>query len=122
MVDVTHTAGFAAGFECMNAGPGRAGAAGVRDFSKVRIASLFAVLLAIVAVPILLNPLPPISDYINHLARMHIIATIGSDPDLHRYYEVDWQLIPNLMMDLIVPLLARTMNIYLAGQAYTLLS
>ncbi len=92
------------------------------DFSKGKIALLFLVLLAIVAIPILLNPLPPISDYINHLARMHIIATINSDPDLHRYYEIDWQIIPNLMMDLIVPLFVRVMNVYLAGQLYTLLS
>jgi hypothetical protein len=92
------------------------------DFGKGKIALIFVVLLAIVAIPILLNPLPPISDYINHLARMHIIATIGSDPDLHRYYEVDWQLIPNLMMDLIVPLFVRVVNVYVAGQIYTLMS
>jgi hypothetical protein len=94
----------------------------IADLSKGKIALLFIVLLAIVSIPILLNPLPPISDYINHLARMHIIATINTDPDLHRYYEVDWQLIPNLMMDLIVPLFVRVMNVYLAGQVYTLMS
>ena len=87
-----------------------------------KIAALFAVLLAIAAVPILLNPLPPISDYINHLARMHIIAAGNSDPFLHRYYEINWQVIPNLMMDMIVPLFERVMNVYLAGQTYTLLS
>jgi hypothetical protein len=92
------------------------------DLSKRKIAILFVALLAIVSIPILLNPLPPISDYINHLARMHVIATINSDPDLHRYYEIDWQVIPNLMMDLIVPLFVRVMNVYQAGQAYTLLS
>jgi hypothetical protein len=92
------------------------------DLGKAKITLFFVVLLAIVSIPILLNPLPPISDYINHLARMHIIATIGSDPDLHRYYEIDWQLIPNLMMDLIVPLFVRVVNVYVAGQIYTLMS
>jgi hypothetical protein len=105
----------------------RTSAAGARtprngDFSKAKIAILFVVLLAIVSIPILLNPLPPISDYINHLARMHVIATINSDPDLHRYYEIDWQVIPNLMMDLIVPLFVRVVNVYVAGQIYTLMS
>ncbi len=95
---------------------------GSGDFGKVKIAILFALLMAVVSVPILLNPLPPISDYINHLARMHVIATISSDPYLHRYYEIDWQVIPNLMMDVIVPQFERVMNIYLAGQVYTLLS
>jgi hypothetical protein len=100
-----------------------AGSGNVRtgEFGKFKIAMLFAVLMAIVSIPILLNPLPPISDYINHLARMHVIATINSDPDLHRYYEIDWQVIPNLMMDMIVPLFVRVMNVYLAGQVYTLL-
>jgi len=91
-----------------------------RAFSGSRIAVLCVILTAIAAIPIILHPWPPISDYINHLARMYVIATANSDPDLARFYEVDWQLIPNLMMDLIVPLLARVMNIYLAGQIYTI--
>jgi hypothetical protein len=118
MADVTHSFSFVpAGAVTRSASAPRAG-----DFSRTKIAVLFVVLMVIASIPILLNPLPPISDYINHLARMQVIATINSDPDLARYYEIDWQVIPNLMMDLIVPLFARVMNIYLAGQIYTLLS
>jgi hypothetical protein len=94
----------------------------VGDFGKGKIAILFTVLVAIAAIPILLNPLPPLSDYINHLARMQVIANVHSDPDLSRYYEIDWQVIPNLMMDLILPPLLRIMNVYEAGQLYTLAS
>ncbi|MGZ3312215.1 MAG: hypothetical protein ACXU8R_27240, partial [Xanthobacteraceae bacterium] len=54
-------------------------------------------------------------------SRMHVIATIRSDPDLARFYQVEWQVIPNLMMDLIVPVLQRVMNVYLAGQTYTIM-
>ena len=50
------------------------------EFSKSRIAILFALLMSIASIPIVLHPLPPIPDYINHLARMHVIATINSDP------------------------------------------
>ena len=118
MVDVTHFLNLAhTSFVAKNARAPRVG-----DFSRGKIAILFVVLMAIASIPILLHPLPPISDYINHLARMHVIATINSDPDLHRYYEIDWQVIPNLMMDLIVPLFVRVMNVYLAGQLYTILS
>jgi hypothetical protein len=92
------------------------------DFSNRQIATLFVVLATITAIPILLYPWPPLADYINHLARMHIIATIGSDPDLARFYEVSWQVIPNLMMDLVVPVLQRVMSIYAAGQVYTIAS
>jgi hypothetical protein len=92
------------------------------DFTDRQIAVLFGVLAAITVVPIILYPWPPLTDYINHLSRMHIIATVGSDPDLAKFYDVNWQIIPNLMMDLIVPPLQRLMNVYVAGQVYTIAS
>ncbi len=92
------------------------------EFTLGTVAALFVLLLAITAIPVVLHPWPPMSDYINHLARMQVIATIGTDPDLARFYEIDWQVIPNLMMDLIVPFMVRVMNIYVAGQTYTILS
>jgi hypothetical protein len=94
----------------------------VIDFTDCQIAVLFAVLVGITSIPIVLYPWPPLADYINHLSRMHIIATIGTDPDLARFYQVNWQIIPNLMMDLVVPLLERVINVYLAGQLYTIAS
>jgi hypothetical protein len=94
----------------------------ILDFSRGQIAALFVLFAAIVSIPILLHPLPPLADYINHLSRMHVIAAIGGDPDLARFYEVDWQVIPNLMMDLVLPVLVRVMSIYAAGQAYTIAS
>src|SRR5437879_5412648 len=89
-------------------------------FTLGAVAALFILLMAITSIPVVLHPWPPMSDYINHLARMQVIATINTDPDLARFYEIDWQLIPNLMMDLIVPQLARVMNIFVAGQIYTI--
>jgi hypothetical protein len=122
MLVLTHSPGFAPNFTPTDTAAAARRAPRAANFSKTKIAVLFAVLFAIAAVPILLNPLPPISDYINHLARMHIIAAGNSDPFLHRYYEINWQVIPNLMMDMIVPLFERVMNVYLAGETYTLLS
>ncbi|HEY1475368.1 MAG TPA: hypothetical protein VGF53_14930 [Pseudolabrys sp.] len=72
----------------------------------------------LISIPIWTHPLPPLSDYVNHLARMHVIATISKNPQLAHFYEIDWQVIPNLTMDLIVPLLARVMNVYMAGQIF----
>jgi hypothetical protein len=92
------------------------------DFTGRQIAAVFLVLAAITSIPILLNPWPPLSDYINHLSRMYVINAIDSDPDLARFYEIDWQVIPNLMMDLVVPLLQRVMNVFAAGQVYTIAS
>ena len=87
-------------------------------FSPPQIAVLFAALILLISIPIWTHPLPPLSDYVNHLARMHVMATLAKNPQLASFYEVHWQVIPNLTMDLIVPLLARFMNIYLAGQAF----
>jgi hypothetical protein len=131
MVDVTHFRGFRGEQRAGQPVPAGARPALLADepqssaraghFSNAQIAALFAMLVAIASIPVLLYPWPPLGDYINHLARMHVIATVRSDPDLARFYQVDWQVIPNLMMDLIVPVLQRVMNVYLAGQTYTIM-
>jgi hypothetical protein len=101
---------------------GQHGKSLVLDFSGLQVAALFVLFAFIAAIPVLLHPLPPISDYINHLSRMHVIAAIGRDSDLARFYQVNWEVIPNLMMDMILPVLVRTMSIYAAGQAYMIAS
>ena len=87
-------------------------------FSGPQIGVLFAAMTLLISIPIWTHRLPPISDYVNHLARMDVIATLAKNPQLAHFYEINWQVIPNLTMDLIVPLLTRFMNVYLAGQIY----
>jgi hypothetical protein len=96
-----------------------ADAGGVRALTVARV--FFAVALA-VSIPILFHPLPPLIDYINNLARAHIIATMASDIDFQRFYEIEWRIIPNLMMDLVVPAMSQLVGIYPAGQAFTLMA
>ena len=86
--------------------------------SGAQIGILFAALTLLISIPIWTHPLPPLSDYVNHLARMHIIAALQANPQASSFYELNWQVIPNLTMDFIVPSLARVMNIYTAGSAY----
>lgn len=81
---------------------------------------VFAGLLLMTAVPLFSVDVPPLADYINHLARMDIIASIGHDPVLARLYEIKWAIIPNLVMDLLVPPLVDTFGIYLSGQLFIL--
>jgi hypothetical protein len=90
------------------------------EFTGVQVAVLFAALTLVASIPIITHPLPPLSDYINHLARMHVIASIGRDADLARFYQIDWQIIPNLMMDLVVPRLTAFVTVYHAGQMFTI--
>jgi len=82
---------------------------------------VLAVATVVALAPVLVFPIAPLADYPNHLARMHVIATLGSDPDLARYYDIHWQIIPNLVMDLVVPVFARVTDIYHAGQVFTVL-
>src|SRR6478752_4870019 len=86
--------------------------------SGPQIAVLFGAFTLLISIPIWTHPVPPLSDYVNHLARMQVIATLAKNPKLAEFYEINWQVIPNLTMDLIVPTLARVMNIYVAGQVY----
>ena len=83
--------------------------------------ALFVALILLISIPIWTHPLPPLSDYVNHLARMQVIAELSSNHPIGRFYELQWQVIPNLAMDIIVPPLARLVNVYLAGQAFLVL-
>jgi hypothetical protein len=73
-------------------------------------------------IPVLTHPLPPLADYVNHLARTYVVNAIHFDRDLARFYTIEWQIIPNLMIDLIVPVLNWFANIYVAGQMFTILT
>jgi hypothetical protein len=92
------------------------------DLSGRQTAVWFLLLGFACAIPIMLHPLPPLLDYPNHLARMHVLATIRSDRHLSQFYEVEWQIIPNLMMDAVVPLLEPLIGVYHSGQLFIICS
>jgi hypothetical protein len=80
--------------------------------SHGRAVVLGFVLLSLIAVlPIASVHLPPILDYPNHLARMHILAALPGSADLARYYRVIWTAIPNQAWDALVPALAAIMPV-----------
>ncbi|HLO79004.1 MAG TPA: hypothetical protein VK196_21320 [Magnetospirillum sp.] len=85
-------------------------------------ALVFPLLLLAAAAPVLAGSVPPLADFVNHLARMHILAHVGSDPLLAELYRVQWTVIPNLIMDAVVPPLARAFGIYAAGQMFALVT
>jgi hypothetical protein len=76
-----------------------------------------AALLVAAISPVLLVELPAMPDYLNHLARMHVLAAAGT-PDANPFYEVRTALYPNLAMDLLVPPLARLIGVDLAGKVF----
>ena len=77
-----------------------------------------AILASIVLAPFLSVQIPALGDTLNHLARMHVLATLRHAPDLQRFYTIHWAPIPYLAMDAIVPGLARVLPIYVAGKIF----
>ena len=103
--------------------PSTPSAAGVarREWTAVQGVVIFMVFLLISVIPVLTHPLPPLEDYANHVSRMMVIADHGRNANLAKYYEIDWEMLPNLMMDLIVPVIAKFVNVYLASQIFTVM-
>jgi hypothetical protein len=81
----------------------------------------FVILLAVAVSPVFLVDIPAMPDFVNHLARMHIIATAGT-PEANPFYEVQWGPSPNLAMDLIVPTIGRLIGVDAASKAFIVVS
>ena len=79
--------------------------------------ALIAICTALI-VPLFVTTIPPLLDYPNHLARMAVLAAAGRDTDLAQIYAIDWHIVPNLGMDIVVPLLAQIMPLTLAGKIF----
>ena len=74
----------------------------------------FVLLSMIVLIPIASVSLPPILDYPNHLARMHILAALPDAADLARHYKAIWTPIPDLAFDAVVPALTAILPVEIA--------
>lgn len=82
------------------------------------LVSTYLALAMLLVVPILVTDIPLGVDNLNHLARIHVRAHIGADPDLARLFEVRETLLPYLGMDWLLTPLARLMPTLDAGRLY----
>jgi hypothetical protein len=85
------------------------------------VAAVYAICALIVLAPIATLGIPGFGDTLNHLARMHVLATIDHSADLQRFYRVKWTPIPYLAMDIVVPPLLQFLPIYAAGKLFMVL-
>jgi len=76
-----------------------------------------AAIVVVAICPVLLVALPAMVDYPNHVARMYVLAAAGT-PDANPFYEVNKTLYTNLAMDLIVPPLARILDVEAASKVF----
>lgn len=81
-------------------------------------AAAFVALLLVACVPLALTPLPPLVDYPNHLARMHVLAALSGSPTLRQYYALAWRPLPDLAMDVLVPPLLGAVSLSTAGKLF----
>lgn len=85
-----------------------------------RLGSAYAVLSIIALIPMFVSILPPCIDLPNHIARIHILATIGTDVDLQANYSAVWNLRTYFLPDLLLVGLAKVLPILWVGKVYIL--
>ncbi len=91
------------------AGPGRGGV----DGASLAISALCAVLLVGAIAPLTWVEIPAMLDYVNHLARMYLLAGPPNP-----VYLAHWRLYPNLAMDLVVPVMGRVIGVATAARIF----
>jgi hypothetical protein len=96
----------------------RAGLTRRRIGGRLLLAPLLLVLIAGLVAPLFAAPYVLLPDYPEHLVRMWIIATIDQNPLLQRYYAIEWQALPNLAMELLVPPLLGFVGLAAAGRIF----
>ncbi|MGH7232967.1 MAG: hypothetical protein ACREJU_16650 [Nitrospiraceae bacterium] len=94
----------------------------VNDLKSPQIIALAMSVLCVACVPLWLVEIPPLVDYPNHMARMHILVNVERSAWLSQYYEIRWAVLPNLAMDLVIPVLAKVMPLETAGKVFIALT
>jgi hypothetical protein len=78
-------------------------------------------LTAVAISPVFLVAIPAMADFLNHLARMYVIAADGT-ADANPFYQVHFALYPDLAMDILVPPLARFIGVPWATKTFLIIS
>ncbi len=79
---------------------------------------VYALAVVTMMIPLAVIDIPMIADYPNHVARMHILGNVNTETLLSERYDVHFDFIPNIAMDLIVPWLAKAMPLDIAGRLF----
>jgi hypothetical protein len=78
---------------------------------KAAHSAFYGALFALALVPVLGFDLLPLGDMPNHLARAFILNTLATDPDLQRYYAIEWRFFSFQSTDFILPLLTKAFGL-----------
>lgn len=86
------------------------------------VAAAYAALTIAVLLPILSVDVVPLANLPNHMARIHILAQIDTNPALAQHYRVNWAMQPNLAVDVLLTPLARVVSPLELGRWFTVLT
>ena len=86
------------------------------------LGALYLALGAVTLSPLLWVRVPPLVDFPSHLARMWVLVHGSEIPALASNYAVHWRLVPDLAMDLIVPVLSMLIPVEQAARAFIALT
>jgi hypothetical protein len=79
---------------------------------------LLASLGSLTLLPLWLVDIPPLVDYLNHIARDHVLAHFDDSDIFPRFYRPEWGFLPNLAMDAAIVPLAKFVSIDMAGKLF----
>jgi hypothetical protein len=93
----------------------------LKALSNQRSLIFIGLLFVLSVTPVLSVQIPAMIDYVNHLARMHLLVDAAAGRP-NPAYEIEWRLYPNLAMDIIVPVLARFVSVETAARLFLVAS
>lgn len=82
------------------------------------IFGLFVVSVAVATIPIFCNRYLSINDYLNHLARGDVLLRYHSNPAFAQFFAPNWQMLPNLALDLWIVGLGQILPVEIAGKLF----
>ena len=94
------------------------GAAGERTLGTQGALLLVLGTAPVASVPLLFVDVPPMLDYSNHLARIHLISNLDRDAGLAEWYELGPLTQLNIAAELMIPVLSRFLGLYRAGRVF----
>ncbi len=82
------------------------------------LVAIYLALGIVVLVPVFSVRVPCLGDYLNHLARIHILGAVGHSAVLQRFYLDRWRIVPYFGMDVPVAALTPWFGLYGAGRIF----
>jgi hypothetical protein len=86
-----------------------------------RTRALAILAIAVLIVPLLRPDIPPLVDLPGHIGRYHVQTALPYSPALQQFFALEWRIVPNLGVDLLVQMLAPLLGVERAAKLIVML-